>query len=246
MLFKNQTVVITGGTRGIGKHLSYAFLKQGANVVATYKANSDAANKFQDEMIEFKNKLWILKSDVSSEEDITTLGEFLTNEFDSVEVLINNSGIKKDSLLALMNGEQWDQVLDTNLKGTYLMCKMIIPIFMKKKYGRIINISSLSAYMGLPGQTNYSASKAGQIALSKSLAKEVAKKGITVNSVLPGFIETEMIHDMDEDQKKAYKKQIPMRRFGKPEEVSSAITFLASPMASYITGSELVISGGLS
>ncbi|MBT7669712.1 MAG: SDR family oxidoreductase, partial [Bdellovibrionales bacterium] len=166
-------------------------------------------------------------------------------QFGVLHVLVNNSGIRRDALVAMMEQEQWSSVLRTNLDGTYYMCRGAIPLMLSGRYGRVINIGSVGGKMGLPGQANYAASKAGQVALAKSLSREVAKKKITVNTVLPGFIQTELLADLPADLVAQYKKDIPMKRFGQVEEVASAVLFLASREASYITGSTLEISGGL-
>jgi 3-oxoacyl-[acyl-carrier protein] reductase len=169
----------------------------------------------------------------------------IENEFSTVHVLVNNSGIRKDNLTASMLLSEWNDVINTNLTGTFLMSKHAVLSMMKNRYGRIVNISSIGGSLGLPGQANYAASKAGQIAISKTLSKEVAKRGITVNNVCPGFIDTELLADLPEEQKKEYTKSVPMKRFGNVSEVASAVLFLASKEASYITGASLEITGGL-
>jgi 3-oxoacyl-[acyl-carrier protein] reductase len=245
--FEGQRIIITGGTRGIGGGLSEAFLKAGGTVIATYTRNDEAAQKFKWEM---ENKypnsaLDIRKFDVSNNEAVESFFQYLDEAYSSVEVLVNNSGIRRDGLGALMSQNDWKQVLEINLDGTFYMSKQAILRFMKKRYGRIINISSVGGKLGLAGQANYSASKAAQIAMAKSLSKEVGKKGITINSICPGFIETDLISDLPEEQKSFYKKQVPLRRFGKVEEVAHGVLFLASKEASYISGTSLDISGGL-
>ena len=243
--FNDQRIIVTGGTRGIGRGITEAFLKDGATVIATYANNDNAANLFKEEMIQFGGKLILKKFDVSKSEACDTFFSEIENEFPSIEVLINNSGIRKDNLTASMSDDEWDQVLNINLKGTFNMSKRAVLLMMKNRYGRIINISSIGGALGLAGQANYAASKAGQIALSKTMSKEVAKRKITVNNIAPGFIETELIADLPADQVAEYKKTVPMKRFGTVEEVASAVKFLASKEASYITGTTLEISGGL-
>lgn len=243
--FNDQRVIVTGGTRGIGRGITEAFLKEGATVIATYASNDTAANNFKEEMIQYGDKLILKKFDVSSSVACDKFFTEIEAEVPSVEVLINNSGIRKDNLTASMTDDEWDRVLDINLKGTFNMSKRAVLHMMKNRYGRIINISSIGGALGLPGQANYAASKAGQIALSKTLSKEVAKRKITVNNIAPGFIETELISDLAPEQVSEYKKQVPMKRFGTVEEVASAVKFLASKEASYITGTTLEISGGL-
>ena len=243
--FDGQKVIITGGTRGIGRGIAQAFLESGAQVIVTYAGNDSAAENFKKENEQFEDKLDIRKFDVSKSQEVKQFFEYIENSYDSIDVLVNNSGIRRDAIVATMSDDEWDQVLDVNLKGTFLMSKHIIPIFLGKRYGRIINISSIGGALGISGQANYAASKAGQIAMAKSLSKEVAKKGITVNNVCPGFIDTELIDDLPPELVKEYKKQVPMKRFGKVTEVSHAVMFLASKEASYITGSSLEVSGGL-
>lgn len=239
------TVIVTGGTRGIGRGISEAFLKDGATVIATYAGNDKAAEEFMAENQMHEGRVFTKKFDVTSSEQVTEFYSYLDDKFESIEVLVNNSGIRQDALTAAMTDEQWQKVIQTNLTGTFHMTREAISRFMRPRFGRIINISSIGGKLGLPGQANYAASKAGQIALSKSLSKEVAKRGITINNVLPGFIDTELLDGLPEDQIKEYKKQVPMKRFGKVEEVAAAVKFLASPEAAYITAAELEISGGL-
>ncbi len=243
--FENQIVIVTGGTRGIGAGITKAFLSKGATVIASYVGNDAAAADFRGQNESYGEKLDIYKFDVSDAEQVEKFFEYVMEKYQSVDVLINNCGIRKDGLLVMMSNDDWDSVLDINLKGTFLMSKAAVRIFMRKRFGRIVNVSSIGGSLGLPGQANYTASKAGQVAISKSLSKEVAKKGITVNNVCPGFIDTELIADLPEEQRKEYAKQVPMKRFGKVEEVANAILFLSSKEASYITGASLEIAGGL-
>lgn len=243
--FNDQRIIVTGGTRGIGRGITESFLKDGATVIATYASNDTAANNFKEEMVQFGDRLVLKKFDVSNSPACDKFFTEIENEFPSIEVLINNSGIRKDNLTASMTDDEWDQVLNINLKGTFNMSKRAVLLMMKNRYGRIINISSIGGALGLAGQANYAASKAGQIALSKTLSKEVAKRKITVNNIAPGFIETELIADLPPEQVSEYKKTVPMKRFGTVDEVASAVKFLASKEASYITGATLEISGGL-
>jgi len=245
MKFENQTVIVTGGTRGIGKAIAISFLKEGASVIATYAGNDSAALAFKEEQGLFGEKLIVKKCDVRDEEAIIKLFSEIEVDFPKIEVLVNNSGIRKDQLTASLTLADWNDVINTNLTGTFLMSKHAVLQFMKNRYGRIINISSIGGSLGLPGQANYAASKAGQVAISKTLSKEVAKRGITVNNVCPGFIDTELLADLPADQRKEYIKDVPMKRFGTVDEVAAAVLFLASKDASYITGASLEISGGL-
>jgi 3-oxoacyl-[acyl-carrier protein] reductase len=243
--FSGQRVIVTGGTRGIGAGISLAFLQAGATVIATYSVNNVTASEFKNKSEQYASRLDIQKYDVSSSKEVKEFFKYLDEKYPSLEVLVNNSGIRQDAIAALMNDEQWGKVLDVNLTGTFYMSREIIPRFMANRFGRIINISSLGGDIGFQGQANYAASKAGQMALTKSLSKEVAKKGITVNCVTPGFIDTELIGDLPEEQKKEYLKMIPQKRFGSVEDVAHAVLFLASRQASYITGTSIKVAGGL-
>ena len=243
MKYANQHVIVTGGTRGIGAGISEAFLKEGAHVVATYAGNDEKAQLFKEKNSQYAAQITLAKFDVANACAVEDF--FKSYPHPSLEVLVNNSGIRRDSIIASMSENDWDNVIDTNLKGPYLMTKNAILLMMKTRYGRIVNMSSIGGKLGLAGQANYAASKAGQIALSLVTAKEVAKRNITINNICPGFIETELLADLPEEQIKEYKAQVPMRRFGKVEEVAAAVLFLASKEASYITGATLDIAGGL-
>lgn len=243
--FTNQHVIVTGGTRGIGRGLTESFLKAGATVVATYSGNDEAAKKFKEELSLYGDKLVLKKFNVQNSSEVENFFKEYEAEFPSLEVLVNNAGIRRDNIIASLTESDWDNVLDTNLKGTYNMTRFAVLQMMKNRYGRIVNMSSVGGKLGLPGQANYAASKAGQIALSLSVSKEVAKRNITINNVCPGFIDTELLKDLPEDQVKEYKAQVPMKRFGKVEEVAHAVLFFASRESSYITGATLDIAGGL-
>jgi len=241
--FKDQRVIVTGGTRGIGKAISQAFLEAGATVIATYLHNREKAEEFLQNNANYD--LEIAQCDCTNELEVQNFFEDLEDKYSSIEILVNNAGIRKDQLLATMKKDDFEAVINTNLTGTFLMSKYSILQFLKNRYGRIINISSISGVHGIAGQGNYAASKAGQIAIAKSLSKEVAKKKITVNSILPGFIETEMLDGLPPEQLKNYIKEIPLKRLGQAREVAHGVLFLASRNASYITGTTLEISGGM-
>jgi 3-oxoacyl-[acyl-carrier protein] reductase len=243
--FKNNNVLVTGATRGIGKAISTAFLQCGANVIGIYAGNEDAANSYVSELGSLSKHISLYQCDVSSADEVESLFHTLESSISTLDVLINNAGIRRDSIVALMDHLDWQRVIDINLTGSFLMAKQAVLMMMKKKYGRIINITSPVAHLGFVGQANYAASKAGQVAMTKSLAKETARKKITVNCVSPGFIQTDFLDDLSDDQITKYKKLVPMRRFGKVEEVADAVLFLSSPAAAYITGSVLEINGGL-
>jgi len=245
MNFENQIAIVTGGTRGIGRGITEAFLKNGSTVIATYANNDQKANLFKEEFIQYGDKLVIKKFNVANKSECHSFFEEITNEFSQIHILVNNSGVRKDNLAATMTEDEWDSVIDINLKGTFNMTQEAVLHMMGKRYGRIINISSVGGKLGLPGQANYAASKAGQIALSKSISKEVGKRKITINNVCPGFIETELISDLAPELVKEYKSQVPLKRFGTTEEVAHAVMFFASEGAAYITGTTLDVSGGL-
>jgi len=241
--FAGFNVIITGGTRGIGSAASELFLKNGASVTAIYGGNDAAAAEFKAKWAGFP--LEVVKVDVSD----YAAAESFFNSYDtahsSLEVLVNCAGIRKDSVTGMMPPEDWNSVIAINLTGTFNMSKFAVMKMMQNRFGRIISITSPSGKLGFAGQANYAASKAGQVAFTKSLSKETARRGITVNCVSPGFIETELISDLPEDLRKEYKNQVPMKRFGTPAEVAEAILFLASKEASYINGTVLEVTGGL-
>ncbi|MBA3007625.1 MAG: 3-oxoacyl-[acyl-carrier-protein] reductase [Proteobacteria bacterium] len=243
--FTNQKVVVTGASRGLGRAISLAFLSAGAQVIGIYGSNSDAARDFAEECKQFGDRLQLHQCDVSDSKQVEKFFRQVEEEFDTIDVLINNAGIRRDGLMALMDSKDWQQVIDINLTGTFNMSKQAVLLMMKEKYGRIINITSPVAHLGFAGQANYAASKAGQIGMTKSLAKETARKKITVNCVSPGFIATDLLNDLSAEQVAAYKKLVPMRRFGTAKEVAYAVLFLAGPQASYITGTVLEVNGGL-
>lgn len=243
--FTGQTALVTGATRGIGRAIAEKLLQAGASVIGVYANNKEAATAFAEEWKKYSTKLSLYRCDISDEGAVKSLFAMIADTYPSLEILVNCAGIRQDAVLALMHGEQWQRVIDINLTGAYYMAKQAVLLMMSNKYGRIINITSPVAHLGFAGQANYAAAKAGQLAMTRSLAKEVARKKITVNCVSPGFISTDFIKDLGEEQLAAYKKMVPMRRFGTPEEVADAVLFLAGTRAAYITGSELTISGGL-
>jgi 3-oxoacyl-[acyl-carrier protein] reductase len=243
--FSKQKVVISGATRGIGKALSLAFLERGATVIGLYAGNHEKANQLKDEYAQFSGQLYLHQCDVSNYSAVEHLYSQIEEQFDTIDILINNAGIRRDGVLAMMAADDWQKVIDVNLTGSYTMSKFAVQLMMKQKYGRIVFITSPMAHMGFAGQSNYAASKAGQIGMMKSLSKETAKRKITVNCVSPGFIATDLIDDLPDDLKKEYKKMVPLKRFGSPEDVAHAVLFLASKEAGYITGSVLEVTGGL-
>jgi 3-oxoacyl-[acyl-carrier protein] reductase len=243
--FSGQKVIVTGATRGIGKTIATAFLDGGAVVIGVYSSNDEAAEKFRSQCGDRASRLYLFKCDVSDHEAVHAFFVKIEQQFDAIDILVNNAGIRRDGVLAMMQQEDWQKVIDINLTGTFNMSKQAVMLMMKQKYGRIIHITSPMSRLGFAGQANYAASKAGQIGMMHSLAKEVAKRKITVNCVSPGFIDTELLDDLTPEQLSSYKKLVPVKRFGTTEEVAHAVLFLASPKSSYITGSVLDVTGGI-
>ena len=240
-----KCALVTGGSRGIGRAVCIKLAGMGYHILVNYKANETEAAKTLSLIRENGGNGELLRFDVSNKEDIQkALGGWIEeHQEDLIEVLVNNAGIKDDGLLMWMKDSQWDSVIRTSLDGFFYVTRLVLNGGMLlKKYGRIINIVSLSGLKGLPGQTNYSAAKAGVIGATKALAQEVGRRGITVNAIAPGFIKTDMTEALNEKEMKA---MIPVQRFGEPEEVAHAVAFLASPDASYITAEVLSINGGL-
>jgi len=243
--FSGQVVLVSGGTRGIGRAISECFLAGGATVVALYAGNDAAASEFSQSVAALPGTLSTYKHDVRDYAAAEVLFAQLDATHARLDVLVNCAGIRRDGVVGMLALDDWQQVLQTNLTGTYILSKFAVLAMMRRRYGRIISITSPSGKIGFEGQSNYAASKAGQVAFSKSLSKEVAKRGITVNCVSPGFIDTDFISDLPAEQVKQYKAMVPMRRFGKPDEVARAVAFLASTDADYITGTCLEVTGGL-
>ncbi len=239
-----KCALVTGGSRGIGRAICYKLSTMGYHILINYKGNEIAANETLEKIKSCGGTAELLRFDLSNKDEInTTLGAWIeTNKENYIEVLINNGGVKEDGLLMWMKDEQWDNVIKTSLDGAFYVTRLVINSMLHKKYGRIVNIVSLSGLKGLPGQTNYSAAKAGVIGFTKALAQEVGRRGITVNAVAPGFIKTDMTEDLNE---KELQSMIPVKRFGLPEEVAHAVGFLASSEAAYITAEVLSINGGL-
>ena len=236
--FKDKTVIVTGGSRGIGRAVAEMFNSAGANVIVTYK------NSIDNEYFDTRN-IRHFKCDVSDSKQVQETIHIITKDFKQIDVLVNNAGITKDGLLMRMSEEDWDAVIDTNLKGIFNMTKAVVRGMMGRKYGKIVNITSIVGIMGNPGQANYVASKAGVIGFTKSVAKELASRNITVNAVAPGFIETEMTGKLSDEVKQAYLNSIPMKKFGKGEDIAKAVMFLASDDSIYITGQTLCVDGGI-
>jgi 3-oxoacyl-[acyl-carrier protein] reductase len=236
--------LVTGGSRGIGRAICLKLAELGYPVIINYKSGEEEAKATMQMILEKGGEAELLQFDVRSKEEIErSLDKWAAAQADSyIACLVNNAGIRKDNLLVFMSDDDWKDVVETNLFGYFYITRKLVKDMMVNKYGRIVNIVSLSGIKGLPGQTNYSAAKAGVIGATKALAQEVGKKNITVNAVAPGFIRTEMTKDLDEGQ---HKVLIPLNRFGEPEEVAEVVAFLASSKASYITGEVINVNGGL-
>jgi len=244
MDFKGQVGIITGGTRGIGKAVAQGLAQKGVNVVVAARtlaaAHEVAASLSQQGVTAIGMKL-----DVSNAEEVEKVFEATRKEFGRIDILVNNAGITKDGLLMRMREDAWDAVMDINLKGVFLCSREAIKDMTRQRYGRIINLSSVAAFMGNPGQANYSASKAGIVGFTKTVAREYAVRGVTVNAVAPGFIETAMTDVLPANIKDEMKKMIPLGRFGTVDDVAQAVVFLASPDAGYITGQVIHVNGGM-
>lgn len=239
-----KCALVTGGSRGIGRAICVKLANMGYHIVINYKGNLEAANETLALVRATGSDGELLQFDVANKEEILRLlgGWIETNNEKYIEVLVNNAGIKDDGLMMWMKDEQWENVIATSLGGFFYVTRVVLNSMLLKKYGRIVNVVSLSGLKGLPGQVNYSAAKAGVIGATKALAQEVGRRGITVNAVAPGFIKTDMTEGLDE---KELKSMIPVKRFGTAEEVAHAVGFLASPQAGYITAEVLSINGGL-
>lgn len=241
MDFSKKTVIVTGSGRGIGKSIALKFAELGANVIVC-----DIEKELAETTAgQIGNGALGLKADVTNAADIDNLLEKARKEFGHIDIVINNAGITRDTLMIRMAEKDWDMVLDINLKGAFLVTKAAAKVMMKQRYGRIINISSIVGINGNAGQANYSASKAGLIGLTKSAAKELGARGVTVNAVAPGFIETEMTEHLPDEAKEAFLGRVLIKRPGSSDDVASAVLFLASDEASYITGQVLPVDGGL-
>ncbi len=241
---KGQTAVITGGGRGIGKAIAETLARRGVNIIVV-DVNLDIAKETADYITTLGVRSIPARADVSNAADVSALFQTALKEFEKVEILVNNAGITRDALLMRMKEEDWDAVLNINLKGTFLCSKEAIRLMSRQRYGRIVNIASVVAFMGNPGQANYGASKAGIVGLTKTTAREYASRGVTANAVAPGFITTAMTDALPENVRDEMMKSIPMGRFGTVEDVANAVAFFAAPETGYITGQVIHINGGM-
>lgn len=242
--FANQIAVITGAGRGIGRAIALKFATEGADVVCISRT-AENSEKVAGEVRTLGRKAWAHAVDVSDSAAVTAMADKIVTDTTRVDVLVNNAGVTRDGLLMRMSDTDWDAVLDTNLKGAFLMTRAFSRIFLKQRAGRIINISSVIGLIGNAGQCNYAASKAGLIGLTKSVARELASRGITANAVAPGFVETDMTASLNEQTREQLLKKIPLNSFGQADDIAGAVLFLASPAARYITGQVLTVDGGM-
>lgn len=242
---REQVAVVTGASKGIGKAIAVALAKEGYLVIVNYNGSEEAATKTVDEIIANGGKAKAYQCNVSQYDACQAFIEEVVNTYGGIDVLVNNAGITRDGLIARMSEEAFDQVIATNLKGAFHCIRFAVKTMMKQRSGRIISISSVSGVLGNAGQANYSASKAGIIGLTKSVAREVAKRHITVNAIAPGFIKTDMTNQLSDAVKENVTQSIPLGEFGTPEDIANAVVFLASEQESYITGQVLCVDGGM-
>ncbi len=240
-----RTIVVTGGTRGIGNAICMAFAQPGNRVFFNYSSSDKAATQTEKMAEENGGQAKGFRADVTSESEVADFFKWILQETGRIDVLVNNAGIARDGLLVRLKEKDWDEVVDTNLKGAFLCSKAASKTMIKQHYGKIVNISSVVGAMGNPGQANYVASKAGLIGLTKAVARELASRNITVNAVAPGYIETDMTQNLSEQVQSELKEMIPLARLGKPEDVAETVVFLASDQAAYITGQVIHVNGGM-
>ncbi len=241
-----KVALVTGGSRGIGAAIVRLLAQRGAHVAFCYRQNSEAAQALTEKLqAETGRQALAVQTDVSDVMQVKAMAEQVQSALGSVDILVNNAGITRDALFLRMTDDKWDEVLNTNLRGVFLCTKAVVPMMLAKRWGRIINVSSVVGFIGNVGQTNYAAAKAALLGFTKSLAKELGVRHITVNAVAPGFIVTDMTAALSEEMRERYLSQIALRRFGQPEEIAEAVAFLASEAARYITGQVIVVDGGL-
>ena len=244
-MLKGKCAVVTGAAKGIGKAIALKLASSGVNIVLNYRSSEDKAIETEKEILSLGVEVLRVKGDISKPNDVENLIDSAKKKFGKIDIMVNNAGITKDTLLLRMKEEDFDSVINVNLKGVFNCLKAITPVMVKQKEGKIINLSSVVGLVGNAGQVNYAASKAGVIGLTKSLAKEIGSRGITVNAVAPGFIETDMTDVLGDKFKEEAKKNIPLKRLGKAEDVAEVVAFLASDSANYITGQVIHVDGGM-
>jgi 3-oxoacyl-[acyl-carrier protein] reductase len=245
MVLKNKIALITGGSRGIGRAISLALAEEGANIAFTFKSSVEAAEQVKKEIESKGRKALAIQSDAKDINGAQQVVDLVIKEHQRIDILVNNAGITRDTLLVRMSEQDWDDVLDTNLKSAFNFSKAVCRHMMSQHEGKIINISSISGVIGNAGQVNYSSAKAGMIGMTKSLAKELASRNIQVNAIAPGFVDTDMTVKLTPQQREALLNIIPMKRTAKPDEIANVAVFLASPSSSYMTGQVLCVDGGI-
>ncbi|MGL5477869.1 MAG: 3-oxoacyl-[acyl-carrier-protein] reductase [Clostridium sp.] len=244
-MLKGKCSVVTGASRGIGRAIAKRLAKAGSNIVLNYRSSEKEASELKSELEDMNVEVLVYKCDIQNINEVSEMLKAAKEKFGKIDIMVNNAGITKDTLLLRMKQEDFDSVIDVNLKGVFNCLKEITPIMVRQKGGKIINLSSVIGLIGNAGQVNYAASKAGVIGMTKSLAKEVGSRGITVNAVAPGFIQTDMTNDLNDKYKDEIKKNIPLRRLGEAEDVANLVAFLASEESSYITGQVINVDGGM-
>lgn len=242
----NNVAIVTGASRGIGKAIALKLAQAGADIAIIYEKNIKLANETKREIELIGRKCIAIQCNVSNENEVENAVNQVVDNFSKIDILVNNTGINKDNLIIRLNEDDWNSVIDVNLKGAFFMTKHMLKYMLKEKYGRIVNISSLVGITGNPGQCNYVSSKAGLIGFTKVVAQEYSSRNITANAIAPGFIKTDMTDKLSEEKRKSYIDRILLRRIGEPEDIANAVLFLVSDLGSYITGQVLVIDGGLS
>lgn len=240
-----RVAVVTGSSRGIGRAVAIALAGRGAHVVVNYAGNAGAAEETASLVRERGVEALVIQADVADQEQVSVMMKQVLQKFKRIDILVNNAGITRDNILALLQAQDWDAVINTNLKGAYHCAKAVLRPMLKARWGRIINISSVVALTGNPGQTNYAAAKAGLIGFTKSLAREIGSRNITVNAVAPGYIATDMTTNLTEENKTQLLSNVPLGRLGAPEDIAAAVAFLAGGGAGYITGQVIVVDGGM-
>jgi 3-oxoacyl-[acyl-carrier protein] reductase len=244
-MLKNKVALVTGASRGIGRAIALDLAKNGASVAVNFAGSEAKANEVVDEIKANGGNAFAIKADVSNSDDVSQMIKEVISQFGQFDILVNNAGITRDNLLMRMKDTEWDDVINTNLKGVFLCTKGVTRQMMKQRSGRIINIASVVGVSGNPGQANYVAAKAGVIGLTKTTAKELASRNITVNAVAPGFITTDMTDELTDEIKAELLKQIPLAKLGTPSDIANVVTFLASEKSQYITGQTLHVNGGM-
>ena len=245
MRLDGNAALVTGASRGIGEVIAVRLAKAGARIAVNYHTGADAASRVVDAILSSGGEAFAIGGDVSQEDQAQCMIRQVVKQLGKLDILVNNAGITRDKLLIRMSAKEWDEVIAVNLRGAYLCMRFTLPHMMRQRYGRIVNISSVVGVSGNPGQANYAASKAGLIGVTKAMAREVASRNITVNAVAPGYIATAMVERLPEEVQQRILDRIPMGRFGTPEDVAEAVTFLSTDAAGYITGQVIGIDGGL-